>query len=110
MGKGSSAQERYLSASMDPLVKVRDMKYRRNVCTVTRLKGVSIATTAYCHREALGNVLGTVFDNVQEPKLSVNTGRGRRRGVCEYPDTAASAFSVDSGLLFSNALLEATEI
>ena len=62
---------------MDTLVKVGDMKYRQNVLTVTRLQGVLTATTAYSHWEALGNVLRTVFDNVQEPKFSV-----MRKGVC----------------------------
>ena len=73
---------------MGPLAKVGDIKYfalgyeyRRNVFTVTQLQGVLIATTAYCHWEARGDVLRTAVDNVEVPKLSVNTGRGRRRGV-----------------------------
>ena len=86
------------------------MKYRRHGFAVTRLEGVLIATAAYCHWETRGDVLRTAVDNGQEPKSSVNTGRGRCRGVREYPDTAASVFFVDSGLLFSNALLAATKI
>ena len=85
---------------MDPVVKAGDMKYRRNVLTVTRLQGVLIATTAYCHWEARGDVLRTAVDNVEVPKLSVKTGRGRRRGVCEFPNTAAAEIRVDNGLLF----------
>ena len=80
-GQGLLGQERYLSASMNPLIKAGDRKYRRNVFTVTRLEGVLIATTAYCHWEARGDVLRTAVDNVEVPKLSVNTGRDRRRGV-----------------------------
>ena len=64
-----------------PSVKNRGYEYRRNVAIVTQLQVVLIATTAYSHWETLGNVLGTVFDNVQEPKSSVNTERSRRRGV-----------------------------
>ena len=58
---------------MNPMVKIGDIKYRRNVFTVKRVAVVLIATTAYCHWEKLGNVEGTVFDNVQEPKVSVKS-------------------------------------
>ena len=73
VGGVSSAQKRYISAFVDPLVKIGDIKYRRNVFTVTRLQVVLIATTACCHWDKLGNVLRTVFDTVQEPNLSVRT-------------------------------------
>ena len=46
--------------------------------------GILIATTAYCHWETLGNVLRTVDDNVQEPKLSVTTegvGVGKYKSI-----------------------------
>ena len=91
-------------------VKLGDINYRRNVFTVKRLQLVLIATTASCDLETVGNGLRSVFDNAQEAKSSVNTERDRSRGVREYPDTAASVFSVDSGLLFSNAQLTATKM
>ena len=68
-----------------------------------------IAPTAYCHKEKLGDVLRTVIDNIQEPKLSVKAASG---GVWVYDcrDIAASVFSDDNELLFSDMLLKATEI
>ena len=61
---------------MNPLVKLGYINYQRNVFTVKRLQGVLIATIAYCHWGKQGNVVRTVFDDVQEPKLSVKTERG----------------------------------
>ena len=41
-----------------------------------------MASTAYCHWGKLGSVvLGSVFDDVQDPKPSVKTEKG---GVGEY--------------------------
>ena len=91
-------------------VKMGDINYRRNVFTVKRLQLVSIATTAYCHLETVGNGPRSVLDNASEAKSSVNTERDRSWGVREYPDTAASVFSVDSGLLLSNAVLTVAKI
>ena len=90
---------------MDAQVKMGRVNYRRNVFSVKRLQLVLIATTAYCLLETPGDGLRSVFDNAQEAKSSVNTERDRSRGVREYPDTAASVSSVDSGLVLSNAVL-----
>ena len=81
MCKGSSAQKRCISAFMDPLAKIGEIKYRRNVFAVTRLLVVLIGTTAYCHWDKPGNVLRAVFDNVYEPKSRVPTDRV---GIREY--------------------------
>ena len=65
-----------LCRSSAPTVRRRKNKIapRRNVFAVKRLQVVLVATTAYCHWEELGNVvLRTVFDNVQEPKLSIKS-------------------------------------
>ena len=62
-------------------VKIGDLKYRRDGFAVERRQVVLIAITAFFRWEKLGNVLRGLLDDVQEPKLSVITDRGRRQGV-----------------------------
>ena len=66
------------------MVKTGDIKYRRNVFTAKWVAAVLIATTAYYRWEKLGHVEGAVFDNVQEPKLSVKSEVEERGGVGVY--------------------------
>ena len=57
------------------------------------------ATEVFYRWGKLRDVLRTVFDNVQDPELSVKI----------VLDSVASVISVDSGLLFSNAPLSGSK-
>ena len=88
---------------MNPLVKVGDKTYWRDVFAVKRLQSVWIATSAYCHSEKLGNLQRTVFDDVQEPK-------SRRKIILEMGGAGVLERLAERFAAFSNALLAAAEI
>ena len=81
---------------MNPLVRIGDKKYWRDVFAVKRLQVVSVATPAYCRWRGLGDVaLRAVFADVQASKLS---------GEIAPERGGFGAFA----LVFSNALLVMT--